>query len=400
MASSSDSGEYVEEIRPQARWIAAASTSEAGFVDFFPKGPVNQAMRMRSMTEFNECFGGLDPRSEASYGIAQFFQNGGDVAWVVRVPAPGDDPRSATWIQSDGLNALLGGGNPAGGIYALRATSFNILCVPCAADLSVESIKAFYCSAAGFCTEERSFLIVDIPRCQTDPGPNGIQKWIESLGLAEKNAAVYFPRVLTSDPLNGGQLRDTAPSGGIAGVFARTDSTYGVWRAPSGTAALLKQVDSLVTNISDIEIEALNSTAINALRNFAAGEDVVWGARTLEGADNLASDWKYIPVRRMALFLERSISDGVKWAIFEPNDQSLWGQIRFNVDAFLLSLFRRGAFQGSAAKDAYFVKCDQETTTQDDVNRGIVNIVVGFAPLKPAEFVTFNIQQEVGQVLV
>ena len=376
---------------PPAHEIAGTSTSETAFVDFFARGPVNQAVRITSMTEFNECFGGVDPRSEASYGIAQFFQNGGDVAWVVRVLTSADDPRYSTWIQSEGLSALTSG------IQALRVTSFDILCVPCAADLSAGNVISFYSSAAAFCVEQRSFLIVDIPRNQLDPGPDGIQKWVESLGLAEKNAALFFPRVLIPDPLNRGQLRDTAPSGGIAGVFARTDSTRGVWTAPSGPAAVLKQVDSLATNISDTENEVLNSIAINTLRNFPAEGNLIWGARTLEGADKLASDWKYIPVRRMALFLERSISDGVKWATFEPNNQSLWDQIRLDINAFLLALFRQGAFQGATAKDAFFVKCNQETTTQDDINRGIVNIVVGFAPLKPAEFVIINIQQTVRQ---
>jgi hypothetical protein len=377
--------------------ITGAGTSEAAFVDFFPRGPVNQAVRITSAAEFNESFGGLDARSEASYGIMQFFENGGQVAWVVRVLATDDDPQSAAWVQSEGLSALLGAGSPSDGIYALRTTSFNVLCVPCAANLSSSSVKSFYSSAASFCVEQRCFLIVDIAQEVRDPGPTGVQKWVESLDLVEKNAAVYFPRVLISDPLNGGQPRDTAPSGGVAGVFARTDSTRGVWKAPAGTAAALEGVVSLVKNISDAENQVLNSIGINALRNFAAAGNLVWGGRTLEGAENLGSEWKYIPVRRMALFLERSISDGLTWATFEPNGQSLWDQIRLSVNAFLLALFSQGAFQGATAKDAYFVKCDQETTTQDDINRGIVNILVGFAPLKPAEFVILKIEQPAGQ---
>ena len=123
-----------------------------------------------------------------------------------------------------------------------------------------------------------------------------------------------------------------------------------------------------------------------------------WGARTLNGADVEASEWKYIPVRRFALFLEESLYRGTKWVVFEPNDEPLWSQIRLNVGAFMQSLFRQGAFQGLTPKDAYFVKCDGETTTQNDINNGIVNIVVGFAPLKPAEFVIIQIQQIAGQI--
>ena len=129
----------------------------------------------------------------------------------------------------------------------------------------------------------------------------------------------------------------------------------------------------------------------------AAGR-VVWGARTLEGNDRLASEWKYVPVRRTALFLEEWLYRGTQWVVFEPNDEPLWAQIRLNLGAFMQSLFRQGAFQGKTPKEAYLVKCDSETTTQDDINRGIVNILVGFAPLKPAEFVIIKIQQLAGQI--
>jgi phage tail sheath protein FI len=125
---------------------------------------------------------------------------------------------------------------------------------------------------------------------------------------------------------------------------------------------------------------------------------VVWGARTLRGADQLADEWKYVPVRRTALFIEESLYRGTQWIVFEPNDEPLWAQIRLNVGAFMNSLFRQGAFQGITPKDAYFVKCDKETTTQNDIDRGIVNIIVGFAPLKPAEFVVIKLQQIAGQI--
>jgi len=121
---------------------------------------------------------------------------------------------------------------------------------------------------------------------------------------------------------------------------------------------------------------------------------VVWGARTVRGADSLADDYKYVPVRRLALYLEESLYRGTQWVVFEPNDEPLWGQIRMSVGAFLQDLFRKGAFQGATPRDAYFVKCDAETTTQYDIDRGIVNIQVGFAPLKPAEFVLISIQQK------
>ena len=125
---------------------------------------------------------------------------------------------------------------------------------------------------------------------------------------------------------------------------------------------------------------------------------IVWGARTLQGDDRLASEWKYVPVRRTALYIEESLFRGTQWVVFEPNDEPLWAQIRLNVGSFMHDLFRQGAFQGTTPKDAYFVKCDKETTTQSDINHGIVNIVVGFAPLKPAEFVIIKLQQMAGQI--
>jgi phage tail sheath protein FI len=118
----------------------------------------------------------------------------------------------------------------------------------------------------------------------------------------------------------------------------------------------------------------------------------------MEGSDRLASEWKYIPVRRTALFLEESLYRGTQWVVFEPNDEPLWAQIRLNIGAFMQSLFRQGAFQGTTPRAAYFVKCDSETTTQTDINNGIVNILVGFAPLKPAEFVVIKIQQLAGEI--
>jgi phage tail sheath protein FI len=150
--------------------------------------------------------------------------------------------------------------------------------------------------------------------------------------------------------------------------------------------------------LSDRENAELNRLGINCLRTFSGVRHVVWGARTLEGNDRFASEWKYVPVRRMALFIEESLYLGTQWVVFEPNDESLWAEVRLSVGAFLLNLFRQGAFQGRTPKEAYFVKCDWETTTPTDINLGFVNILVGFAPLKPAEFVVIRIRQKAGQI--
>jgi phage tail sheath protein FI len=171
-----------------------------------------------------------------------------------------------------------------------------------------------------------------------------------------------------------------------------------VWKAPAGTEATLTNVNALTYKMIDAENGVLNPQAINCLRSFPVYGNVCWGARSLVGADQLASDWKYVPVRRTALFLEASLFRGTQWVVFEPNDEPLWAQIRLNVGAFMRGLFQKGAFQGSTPAKAYFVKCDSETTTQADINLGVVNIVVGFAPLKPAEFVILQIQQIAGQI--
>ena len=155
---------------------------------------------------------------------------------------------------------------------------------------------------------------------------------------------------------------------------------------------------SLAVALDDLENGGLNPLGINVLRNFPVFGNISWGARTLDGADQQASEWKYIPVRRTALYIEESLYEGLKWVVFEPNDEPLWAQIRMNVGAFMSTLFRQGAFQGNTPAQAYFVKCDSETTTQNDIDNGVVNILVGFAPLIPAEFVVIQIQQLAGQI--
>jgi phage tail sheath protein FI len=219
-------------------------------------------------------------------------------------------------------------------------------------------------------------------------------------GTGARNATLYFPRVRQADPKLEGQEDIFVPSGIVAGVMARTDAQRGVWKAPAGLDAALSGVRGLQVKLTDDENGQLNQLGINCLRTFPVAGSVVWGARTLRGADQLADEYKYVSVRRTALFIEESLYRGTQWVVFEPNDEPLWAQIRLNIGAFMHNLFRQGAFQGTTPQDAYFVKCDKETTTQNDIDRGIVNILVGFAPLKPAEFVVIKIQQIAGQIEV
>jgi len=254
-------------------------------------------------------------------------------------------------------------------------------------------------SANTLCGPRRAFYILDPPQADGNRDTvTNIQTWLDAnASLRNNNNALYFPRVDIADPLNNFQLRKVAPSGTVAGLYARIDGARGVWKAPAGTEASLSGVQALEYKLTDAENGVLNPLAINCLRNFPVYGPVCWGARTLVGADQIASQWKYIPVRRFTLFLEESLYRGTKWVVFEPNDEPLWAQIRLNVGAFMQTLFRQGAFQGSSPQQAYLVKCDSETTTQTDIDNGVVNILVGFAPLKPAEFVIIQIQQLAGQ---
>jgi len=284
------------------------------------------------------------------------------------------------------------------GLFALEDVDiFNILCIPRAADLSAPEPFNVYSAAEAYCLERRAFLIVDIPS-----NIDTVQEMKDFLdsnsGLRNRNAATYFPRLRIADPLNQFRLRDFAPSGTMAGLYARTDNDRGVWKAPAGIDTTLRNVNELRYVLTDPENGTLNPLGINCLRTFPIIGTVSWGARTLDGADVQASEWKYLPVRRFTLFLEESLYRGTQFAVFEPNDEPLWAQIRLNLGAFMQTLFRQGAFQGQTPREAYFVKCDKETTTQNDINQGIVNILVGFAPLKPAEFVIIRISQIAGQI--
>jgi uncharacterized protein len=318
-----------------------------------------------------------DPADEAS----QRFTGGDD----------GDDVVSADVRGSLGSKT---------GIYALEdADIVNILVIPPYKDVTPDGAGGevetdVITEAARYAETRRAFYVVDAP--PTWDSTADAKVGLSSLGTLSANAAVYFPRLKQTNPLRDNQIETFGASGAVAGVLARTDATRGVWKAPAGLEATLNGVPELSVPLTDGEIGQLNPLGINSLRAFAGAGRVIWGARTLRGADSLASEWKYIPVRRTALFIEESLFRGTQWVVFEPNDEPLWAQIRLNVGTFLNDLFRQGAFQGTTPREAYFVKCDRETTTQSDIDRGIVNIHVGFAPLKPAEFVVIRLQQIAG----
>ncbi len=276
---------------------------------------------------------------------------------------------------------------------------FNLMILPQASDQAGNTIDlaSAWGPASTFCQARRAFLLIDPPEDwrTAQEASNGVEDL--RIGLVNDHAAVYWPRLRITDPATGA-LRTVNVAGAIAGVMARIDSNRGVWKAPAGLEADIRGIRGLEYSISDPENGLTNPAAVNTIRIFPNGI-VSWGARTMDGFDNSGNDdYKYVPVRRIALFIEESLFRGLKFAVFEPNDEPLWAQIRLAAGAFMNNLFRQGAFQGQKARDAYFVKVDSETTTQNDINLGIVNVIVGFAPLKPAEFVVITIQQIAGQV--
>jgi phage tail sheath protein FI len=297
--------------------------------------------------------------------------------------------------------ALLGNMNDKTGIYALEdVDTFNILCIPRTAIVGPNAMtpteaEFVMSTAIKYCEKRRAFFIMDTPLGVDDV--QEVKDWLGSTNLRDKNSALYFPRIKIPDPLNDFRLRSVGASGTVAGLYARIDSNNGVWKAPAGTDAKLVNVQALDYTLTDMQNGTLNPLGINCLRSLPVYGKICWGARTLDGADQMTSEWKYIPVRRLALLIEESLYRGLTWVVFEPNDEPLWSQIRLNVGSFMHRLFRQGAFQGTTAREAYLVKCDKETTIQADIDLGVVNIVVGFAPLKPAEFVIIKIKQLAGQ---
>ena len=512
-------GVYVEEIPSGVHTITGVATSVATFVGWAAQGPTDYAGLVLSWSDFQRIYGGFDARSPyLGYAVSQFFVNGGQRAYILRLAYTGD--KTATLAPALSASLTLGGltftagtvgpdglvanaANPgvwaqnygiaiksqSGGtkrfrvqvIYAPPGASsevvvesyenlsittpdpqgryvadvinkqssyvtvkvaagttdppadttlptpklkgnatddgtvllpstdtatgtefetllggvatileqidlFNLLCVP------GEIVTSTLTTLEAYCEGRRAFLIAD-----SDPGLTDITK-IKATPLTGMNSAYYFPWVQAPDPLNQNRPAYFPPCGFVAGIYARTDGTRGVWKAPAGTEATLAGASGVALPLNDSQNGVLNPLGVNCIRNFTTYGIVLWGARTMQGNDELGSQWKYIPVRRTALFIEESLYRALKWAVFEPNDEPLWAELRLNVGAFMQNLFRQGAFQGRTPAEAYFVKCDSETTTQNDINLGVVNLVVGFAPLQPAEFVVIQIQQMAGQI--
>lgn len=498
-------GVYIQELDSGVRAIAGVPTSITAFVGRARRGPVDDPVLIHGLGEFTRRFGGLWSEAPLGHAVAQYYQNGGADAVIVRVYEPpagvsdgfsraqlpsatavgldlkasspgiwGDrlfvtveadpldpvfhltieerapgpagpplppvvaserfvrlshvpgNPRFVTDVLAAESNLVrvetaptgvvspiagkqLAGGNDGKavghaniadataledgkrGLWALeKADLFNLLVIPPFTP-DGDPQKVTWDAAAKYAAQRRAILLVD-------PAPGWDEPKDVTANLAARaertaNTALYFPRIDFPDPLQENRSRAFPPAGAVAGIIARTDGQRGLWKAPAGQEATISGSTGLAVKLTDGENGDLNPLAVNCLRRFPIPGSVVWGARTLRGADALADQWKYLPVRRTALYIEESLYRGTQWVVFEPNDEPLWAQIRLSVGSFMNGLFRQGAFQGTTPAQAYFVKCDRDTNPQEDIDRGIINIFVGFAPLKPAEFVIISIQQ-------
>jgi uncharacterized protein len=341
-------------------------------------------------------------KSESSFVVAEVLNNATAPPADTAIPSTGEIPDAAKLANgADGkvltpndsaFESAMLPSSGTGGAYLLdRIDLFNLLCAPGETDADTLS------SLQKFCRDRRAFLIADSPQnasfgsLQSGPGSG-------MTGNDSINSAFYFPWIVAPDTLQENRPTEFPPCGFVAGLYARTDASRGVWKAPAGTEASLTGVLGVKTPLTNDENGVLNPIAINCIRNFPVYGTILWGARTLQGNDERGSEWKYIPVRRTALFIEETLFRALKWVVFEPNDEPLWAQLRLSVGTFMHNLFRQHAFEGASPRQAYLVKCDSETTTQADIDLGIVNIIVGFAPLKPAEFVVIQITQLAGQL--
>ena len=374
-------GVNIDEVPTAVHPIAGVSTATTAFVGWSPQGHTEIAVEIDSLREFVQEFGELDARSLLGHAVRHFFDNGGTHAWIVRLAAA---TGAVLAPDTEPFERLLLPASGAGGAYLLdRVNLVNVLCVP------GETTPAVIAALQAFCLARRIFLVVDAPLGASPIAPDA-----KITGESARNSAMYVPWMLPGDA--GTSTIHAFPACGfVAGIYARTDGRRGVWKAPAGPEATLLGAAGPATAITDRDVAMLTEHGVNAIRSFD-DHTVVWGSRTLAGGAASASEWKYVPVRRFALFLEESVSRGVAWAAFEPNAEPLWTQIRASVTAFLLDLFRHGAFAGQTANAAFFVRCGADTMTQDDIAAGRLNILIGFAPLKPSEFVVIRIGARAG----
>jgi phage tail sheath protein FI len=368
----------VETVAAQSRLILQSGTSAAGSSVRVQSAPTNDATGLLKLGTGNggQSQDGLAVRRPALADVVQI----GDAAVAA--------PVTAATLGADGTALVTEVTFSAAFTELDTLTDFSLLAVPGEGTTAMLDLGMAYCANRPL---KDAFYIGET--ASHDDTAAEAASFRTKLTVANSYAGLYFPWVKALDPT--GQSREPIllpPSGYIAGLYARIDASRGVWKAPAGTEASLNGVVGLATELSDVQQGNLNTMGVDVIRRFPGSGVVSFGARTISSDP----EWRYVPVRRTAIMLRVSIYNGIQFAVFEPNDEPLWAQLRLNIGSFLMTLFRRGAFQGSTPSQGFFVKCDSETTTQADIDAGVVNVLVGFAPLKPAEFVVVKISQKAG----
>jgi len=392
---------YIEEVAGGARPIQAVGTSTAGFVGQAPdaRARLNEAVAINNWSQFVREFAPEGSAStNLSHAVYGFFQNGGSRCYVVNV----------------GTGALTGTGSKRAGLDILEQVdeiaivaapgytdpvSYDAVINHCEnmkdrvgildAPLDVSAISGLTKVGSAKATSSKSSSTAKSDDdAKTDSGSSAVG----SDGLRPRQsdggyAAFYFPWIVVRDPL-GGDLVNVPPSGHLAGVWARSDASRGVHKAPANES--IRGALNLTYNLTRAEQGELNQNGVNCIRFFANEGIRVWGARTIAAG---SSEWRYLNVRRLFNMIEESIANSTRWIVFEPNDQPLWKAIRRDVSAFLTLLWRDGALMGSTPDEAFFVKCDSETNTSESIDAGMVVTLIGIAPVKPAEFIIFRISQ-------
>ena len=384
-------GVYVEEVDSGVHPIQAVGTSTAAIVGQapLPSAPVGVATPVDNWSQFLNLFVGRDKNgnyypstnlSNAAYG---FFVNGGSRLYVSTITK--DDPVKAgldvlASVDEVAIVAAPGYTDPVSYDALLGHCELlkdRVAILDCPADATVESMKDVP-------NMLRKRLLRLLPQASTN-GHAATHPRVSPGGYG----SVYFPWVRCADPLNAAAgVVPMPPSGHMAGIYARTDATRGVHKAPANEP--VRSAVGVTTAILDADQDELNPAGVNCIRFFNTKGVIVWGVRTLADA---ASDWRYVNVRRLFNMIEESIQDGTSWVVFEPNDQVLWKSIRRDVGDFMTRIWRDGALVGASPDEAFFVKCDAETNPSDVINAGSVVTVIGAAPVRPAEFVVFRISQ-------
>lgn len=406
-------GVYIDEQPRRVDPIRAVNTSVALFIGHAIKGPQNnstlisqhglQALPVNSWDDYVTAYGGLNKNSETvtasngstikladqmGHSVAAFFNNGGSQAYIIRVA---DRFNAATGINEYNLQDYQS-------IFTAleNAHAVNIICLPGLHYTHQHAMSAIIDEAANHCRKKGDRLVLIDP---PPAFPLTQQNNVAYLNLPNTSyAALYYPWVTIPNPeaISDKQAPKTvsiAPCGFAAGIWARTDQAHGAWKAPAGTEAQLVGASGFEYAVDNAQQDQLNPLGINCLRTFPARGLLIWGARTLASQTN--SEWRYLSVRRTAIMIEQSINRGTEWTVFEPNDHRLWSALKNSVSNFMQTLFREGAFPGSTVSDAYFVKCGLgETMSQTDIDNGELILTVGFAAVKPAEFVIINIRRK------